>query len=90
MNEQLWRGVEARGVMVILTGEGDKRVEWDSENWKSVIEASRTFQEMVQQGMMAVMITKRDDQGKVLELEQIREFSPETTDIIFRPPIAGG
>lgn len=90
MDPKVWEGVRASGVIRYLSPEGDKRVEWTTDNWESIGLAHKIFREKIGEGQAAFSVTKRNLQGSPVELEHVTELRPEHEEVIFRLPIRGG
>ena len=73
------------GMLRVLCGRGDVKVEWDTERVEAVHEAERIFRENAARGDAAFKV---DD--KVDNATRIDEFDPTAREIIQIPRIVGG
>ena len=73
------------GMLRVLCGRGDVKVEWDTERAEAVAEAERIFRENAARGYAAFKV---DDQ--VEGATRIEEFDPTAREIIQVPRIVGG
>jgi hypothetical protein len=73
------------GMLRILCGRGDVKVEWDTERAEAVAEAERIFRENAARGYAAFKV-----EDKVEGATRIEEFDPEAREIIQIPRIVGG
>lgn len=73
------------GMLRVLCGRGDVKVEWDTEQVEAVQEAERIFRENAARGYAAFKV---DD--KVETAVRIDEFDPRAREIIQIPRIVGG
>ena len=71
------------GLLRVLCGRGDVKVEWDTE--KAVVEAERIFRENAARGYAAFRV----DEG-VGAATRIETFDPAAREIIQIPRIVGG
>jgi hypothetical protein len=73
------------GMLRVLCGRGDVKVEWDTERAEAVAEAERIFRENAARGYAAFKV---DD--TVEGATRIDEFDPTARQIIQIPRIVGG
>jgi len=73
------------GMLRVLCGRGDVKVEWDLEKEEAVKEAERIFQENAAKGYASFRV---DD--KIDSAERIEKFDPHAKQIIQIPRIVGG
>lgn len=75
-----------RGAMAVMGVSGDTKYLWDKTQPIEVDAARANFVRLREQGYLAFKVTGRNgDKG-----EQITEFDPEISAIIFAPPMQGG
>jgi hypothetical protein len=73
------------GMLRVLCGRGDVKVEWDTERAEAVREAERIFRENANRGYAAFKV-----EDKVETATRIEEFDPTAREIIQIPRIVGG
>ena len=73
------------GMLRILCGRGDVKVEWDTERAEAVAEAERIFRENAARGYTAFKV-----EVGVYNATRIDEFDPAAREIIQIPRIVGG
>ena len=73
------------GLLRVLCGRGDVKVEWEVERGDAVREAERIFRENAARGYAAFRV---DD--SVSAATRIEEFDPSAREIIQVPRIVGG
>jgi hypothetical protein len=73
------------GMLRVLCGRGDVKVEWDTERAEAVAEAERIFRENAARGYAAFKVDDR-----VEGATRIEEFDPSAREIIQIPRIVGG
>ena len=73
------------GMLRVLCGRGDVKVEWDTERAEAVAEAERIFRENAARGYAAFKV-----EDKVQAATRIEEFDPSAREIIQIPRIVGG
>ena len=73
------------GMLRILCGRGDVKVEWDTERAEAVAEAERIFRENAARGYTAFKV-----EDGVNNATRIDEFDPAAREIIQIPRIVGG
>ena len=73
------------GMLRVLCGRGDVKVEWDTERAEAVAEAERIFRENAARGYAAFKVEDR-----VEGATRIEEFDPSAREIIQIPRIVGG
>lgn len=73
------------GLLRVLCGRGDVKVEWDTERSEAVHEAERIFRENAARGYAAFKVV-----DKVESATRIEEFDPAAREIIQIPRIVGG
>ena len=73
------------GMLRVLCGRGDVRVEWDTERAEAVAEAERIFRDNAARGYAAFKVD-----GQVEGATRIEEFDPQAREIIQVPRIVGG
>lgn len=73
------------GLLRVLCGRGDVKVEWDTERAEAVREAERIFRENAARGYAAFKV-----EDKVENATRIEDFDPEAREIIQIPRIVGG
>ena len=73
------------GMLRVLCGRGDVKVEWDTERAEAVAEAERIFRENAARGYAAFKV-----EDKVEGATRIEEFDPSAREIIQIPRIVGG
>jgi hypothetical protein len=77
--------MSAMGLLRVLCGRGDVKVEWELDGGDAVREAERIFRENAARGYAAFRV----DSG-VAEAVRIDEFDPTAQEIIQVPRIVGG
>ena len=73
------------GLLRVLCGRGDVKVEWKLDEADAVTEAERIFRENAARGYAAFRV----DDG-VAEAVRVDEFDPAAKEIIQIPRIVGG
>ena len=73
------------GLLRVLCGRGDVKVEWDTERVEAVQEAERIFRENAARGYSAFKV--EDGVGQATRIE---DFDPAAREIIQIPRIVGG
>ncbi|HZR00606.1 MAG TPA: hypothetical protein VFC93_17535 [Chloroflexota bacterium] len=73
------------GLLRVLCGRGDVKVEWETEKAEAVAEAERIFRENAARGYAAFKV-EESVEGAV----RIDEFDPTAKEIIQVPRIVGG
>jgi hypothetical protein len=73
------------GLLRVLCGRGDVKVEWDTERAEAVREAERIFRENAARGYAAFKV-----EDKVENATRIEDFDPAAREIIQIPRIVGG
>ncbi len=74
------------GEIAILSGKGDTKIIWDSDNEAEVDNARRTFEDLVDgKKYAAFSVGKKGEKD-----EKIKKFDPDLEKIILIPPMAGG
>ena len=74
------------GTMSVLTGAGDTKLMWDSENRDEVQAARDHFDDLLKKRYLAFKAEGREGTRG----EQIRKFDPDLERIIMVPPSVGG
>ena len=74
------------GTMCILTGAGDTKLMWDSDNRDEVQAARDHFDDLLKKRYLAFKAEGREGTRG----EQIRKFDPDLERIIMVPPSVGG
>lgn len=73
------------GMLRVLCGRGDVKVEWDQAQADAVLEAERIFRENAARGYAAFRVD-----SSVAEAVRIDDFDPQAREIIQIPRIVGG
>jgi hypothetical protein len=73
------------GMLRVLCGRGDVKVDWDTDRVDAVREAERIFRENAARGYTAFRVNE-----KVEGAVRIEEFEPAAREIIQVPRIVGG
>ena len=73
------------GVLRILGGSGDTRVDWAPDDLDAVADVRRRFDEIIKEGYLVFSL---DDDS--LEGTQVKSFDPETKELRAFRPLAGG
>jgi hypothetical protein len=73
------------GLLRVLCGKGDVKVEWDTEEAQAVAEAERIFRDNAARGYAAFKVETGVDTAV-----RIEEFDPTAREIIQIPRIVGG
>lgn len=73
------------GLLRVLCGRGDVKVEWASEKAEAVAEAERIFRDNAARGYAAFRVD-----SNVEAAVRIDEFDPSAKEIIQIPRIVGG
>lgn len=73
------------GMLRVLCGRGDVKVEWEVERQEAVAEAERIFRENAARGYAAFRV----DAG-VSQAQRIEDFDPTAREIVQIPRIVGG
>jgi len=74
-----------KGILKILTEQGDERLVWDKERGQEAKEAKKKFLEFLQKGYKAYSV---DVNGK--KNRKIEEFDVDAEEILMIPPTAKG
>jgi hypothetical protein len=78
--------VKPKGVMKIMSANGDDRIAWDPDDAKQVTKARTRFSELVAKGFRMFLM---DPTGKKTG-KQIDEFDPSAGAILAVPAMQGG
>ena len=73
------------GLLRVLCGKGDVKVEWDTEKVEAIAEAERIFRDNAARGYAAFKVESGVDAAV-----RIDEFDPTAKEIILVPRIVGG
>lgn len=73
------------GLLRVLCGRGDAKIEWDTEKEDAVREAERIFQENVARGYASFRVDTGVDTAT-----RIDQFERDATEIVQIPRIVGG
>ena len=73
------------GMLRVLCGRGDVKVEWDTETAEALAEAERIFRDNAARGYAAFKV-----EDSVEAAIRIDEFDPTAKEIIQVPRIVGG
>jgi hypothetical protein len=73
------------GLLRVLCGRGDVKVEWETEKAEAVAEAERIFRDNAARGYAAFKV-----EDSVEAAVRIDEFDPTAKEIIQVPRIVGG
>jgi hypothetical protein len=73
------------GILCILDGTGDTRIQWDKRNPAEVAHAKKRFDELKANGYLAYEVGRRGGQGEVMDV-----FDPSVERIILNAPMVGG
>jgi hypothetical protein len=73
------------GLLRVLCGRGDVKVEWETEKAEAVAEAERIFRDNAARGYAAFKVDSSVDTAV-----RIEEFDPDAKEIIQIPRIVGG
>jgi hypothetical protein len=73
------------GLLRVLCGKGDVKVEWDTEKAEAIAEAERIFRDNAARGYAAFKVETGVDTAV-----RIEEFDPTAREIIQIPRIVGG
>ena len=73
------------GLLRVLCGRGDVKVEWETEKVEAVAEAERIFRDNAARGYAAFKV-----EDSVEGAVRIDEFDPAAKEIIQIPRIVGG
>ena len=73
------------GLLRVLCGKGDVKVEWDTEKAEAIAEAERIFRDNATRGYAAFKVETGVDTAV-----RIEEFDPTAKEIIQIPRIVGG
>jgi len=73
------------GLLRVLCGRGDVKVEWETEKAEAVAEAERIFRDNAARGYAAFKVDSSVDTAV-----RIDEFDPDAKEIIQIPRIVGG
>jgi hypothetical protein len=73
------------GLLRVLCGKGDVKVEWDTEKAEAIAEAERIFRDNAARGYAAFKVETGVDTAV-----RIEEFDPTARKIIQIPRIVGG
>lgn len=86
--------------LVILSANGDDRLDWNETDSSSISKARAKFQELKKAGYLLFKLVSRaaDKIANVLnpadvrckQGEQLHEFDPKAEVIVAAPPLAGG
>lgn len=75
------------GVMKVMgPTDGDKHIEWDPDDPKSVEKAKKQFEKLRDKGHKAYKVGRKPQRTG----QEIKNFDPEIGEYIFAPPMAGG
>lgn len=75
------------GIMKVMgPTDGDKHIEWDPEDPKSVEKARKEFEELRKKGHKAFKVGRKPQRTG----QEVAEFDPSAGEIILTPPMAGG
>ena len=73
------------GLLRVLCGRGDVKVEWETEQADAVAEAERIFRDNAARGYAAFKVEAGVDSAV-----RIEDFDPDAREIIQIPRIVGG
>ena len=73
------------GLLRVLCGKGDVKVEWDTEKAEAIAEAERIFRDNAARGYAAFKVETGVDTAV-----RIEQFDPTAREIIQIPRIVGG
>ena len=65
---------------------GDTRIIWSRDNQDEVVNARRTFDDLVRKGFLAFRVEGKEG----MKGEQIKEFDPNAERLILTPALRGG
>lgn len=75
------------GVMKVLTAkDGDKHIEWDPNDPKSVAKAEKRFNDLLGQGHRAYKVSREPTRTG----QEIKKFNKDVGEYVLAPPMAGG
>ncbi len=73
------------GYFVFINGGGDTRIEWDPDDYDSVLEAEKKFDKAIELGFTPHRERSDGKPGRILE-----DFDPTASKIVMCPLIEGG
>lgn len=86
--------------LVILSANGDDRLDWNENDSSSVSKAKAKFQELRKAGYLLFKLVSRTADrianalspadARCSQGEQLHEFDPKAEVIVAAPPLAGG
>jgi hypothetical protein len=66
--------------------DGDKHIEWDPEDQKSVAKAKKKFEELLEKGFHAFKVSRKPQRTG----QEVKSFNPDVGEYILAPAMQGG